>query len=83
MTTTAAPRTPAARPAGAPTGHRAPARRSRSLRGGVAPYAFIAPFYILYVLFMIVPIGAAIYLSLTEWVGLGAPEFVGLRNYGN
>ncbi|MFC0673248.1 carbohydrate ABC transporter permease [Brachybacterium hainanense] len=59
------------------------ARRARSLRGGAAPYAFIAPFYLLYVLFMIVPIGAAVYLSLTQWVGLGRPSFIGLRNYEN
>jgi multiple sugar transport system permease protein/lactose/L-arabinose transport system permease protein len=32
---------------------------------------------------MIVPVLAAIYLSLTEWVGLGTPEWVGLRNYVN
>lgn len=60
-----------------------PSGRRQSLRGGAAPYAFIAPFYLLYVFFMIIPIGAAIYLSLTEWVGLGAPEFVGARNYVN
>ncbi|SKC66262.1 carbohydrate ABC transporter permease [Krasilnikoviella flava] len=48
-----------------------------------APYLFIAPFYLLYVLFMIVPIVAALFLSLTSWVGLGTPEFVGLANYGN
>jgi multiple sugar transport system permease protein len=55
-------------------------RRVRSTTG-LAPYAFIAPFYVLYGLFLIVPVLAAIYLSLTEWVGLGAPDFVGLRNY--
>src|SRR5699024_3154139 len=60
-------------------------KRSRrsSLRGGLAPYAFIAPFYVLYVLFMIIPILAALYLSLTEWVGLGTPNFIGLANYVN
>lgn len=58
-------------------------RRPLNTSGGRAPYLFIAPFYLLYVLFMIVPVGAAIYLSLTSWVGLGAPEFVGLANYGN
>ncbi|TDC71011.1 carbohydrate ABC transporter permease [Streptomyces hainanensis] len=57
----------------------APPRRRRQL----APYAFIAPFYVLYALFMVVPIGAAVYLSLTEWVGLGTPEFVGLRNFAD
>jgi ABC-type sugar transport system permease subunit len=48
-----------------------------------APYVFIAPFYVLYVLFMLVPILASVYLSLTTWVGLGTPEFAGFRNYVN
>jgi multiple sugar transport system permease protein/lactose/L-arabinose transport system permease protein len=63
----------------APAPVTAPARS----QGGRAPYFFIAPFYVLYALFMIVPVLAAIYLSLTEWVGLGTPEWVGLRNYVN
>ncbi|MGN8026885.1 carbohydrate ABC transporter permease [Microbacterium sp. 22242] len=57
--------------------------RGGRIRGGAAPYVFIAPFYLLYGLFMIVPVLAAIALSLTEWVGLGAPDFVGLRNYAD
>ncbi|TDC15100.1 sugar ABC transporter permease [Streptomyces sp. 8K308] len=56
-----------------------PARKRRQL----APYAFIAPFYVLYGLFMVVPIGTAVYLSMTDWVGLGTPEFVGLRNFAD
>lgn len=71
-TLTTAPATPP--PATPP-----PTRRRRTL----APYAFIAPFYILYGLFMIVPIGVGVYLSLTEWVGLGTPEYVGLDNYAD
>jgi multiple sugar transport system permease protein/lactose/L-arabinose transport system permease protein len=47
------------------------------------PYAFISPFFILYALFMIIPLFAALYLSTTEWVGLGTPNFIGLSNYGN
>jgi multiple sugar transport system permease protein len=50
-------------------------------RRQLAPYAFIAPFYILYGLFMVVPIGVACYLSLTEWVGLGTPTFIGFDNF--
>ncbi|MFI6373541.1 carbohydrate ABC transporter permease [Streptomyces sp. NPDC050546] len=46
-----------------------------------APYLFISPFYLLYALFMLVPVGVSVWLSLTEWVGLGAPDWVGLRNY--
>jgi multiple sugar transport system permease protein/lactose/L-arabinose transport system permease protein len=52
-------------------------------RRQLAPYAFIAPFYVLYGLFMIIPIGAGIYLSMTEWVGLGTPTFVGLDNFAD
>ncbi|QHC68129.1 ABC transporter permease subunit [Rathayibacter sp. VKM Ac-2759] len=62
---------------------RATKRKRLNTSGGSAPYLFIAPFYVLYALFMIVPVGAAVFLSLTEWVGLGSPEFVGLANYGN
>ncbi|WP_425861008.1 carbohydrate ABC transporter permease [Arthrobacter sp. TWP1-1] len=58
-------------------------RRPYKAGGRIAPYAFIAPFYVLYLLFMIVPVIAAFVLSLTSWVGLGAPTWVGLRNYTN
>ncbi|MFC9946677.1 carbohydrate ABC transporter permease [Streptomyces pratensis] len=52
-------------------------RRQRAL----APYLFISPFYLLYGLFMLVPILVGLYLSCTEWAGLGTPKWVGLRNY--
>lgn len=81
--TIAGPQRSPERPGSIPGSPQPAGRRRQSLRGGAAPYAFIAPFYILYVFFMIIPIGAAIYLSLTEWVGLGVPEFVGARNYVN
>jgi ABC-type sugar transport system permease subunit len=58
-------------------------RRRLNTSGGIAPYVFIAPFYVLYGLFMIVPVGTAIYLSLTEWVGLGSPTWIGFGNYLN
>ncbi|MEO3749091.1 sugar ABC transporter permease [Streptomyces sp. B6B3] len=73
--------TPQATPpetAQAPAASRPPGRRRQ-----LAPYAFIAPFYVLYGLFMIVPILVGVYLSLTEWVGLGTPEYVGLRNFSH
>src|SRR5215207_6023834 len=64
------------------TRHRSTPIRRRD-RTGLAPYLFIAPFYVLYGLFLIVPVLAALYLSLTEWVGLGTPDFVGLSNYSS
>ncbi|THV36468.1 carbohydrate ABC transporter permease [Glycomyces buryatensis] len=67
---------PAARPAPPP------ARRTRArARRQWAPYLFISPFFILFTLFMLVPIGAGIYLSFTDWAGLGTPEFIGTANY--
>ncbi|MBL1068461.1 carbohydrate ABC transporter permease [Streptomyces sp. 7-21] len=57
--------------------------RTATRRRQWAPYAFIAPFYVLYALFMVVPILIACYLSTTEWVGLGTPRFVGLENFAD
>ncbi|TLS39563.1 sugar ABC transporter permease [Streptomyces montanus] len=67
------------RAAGATAGPAAGKQRRSTLH----PYLFIAPFYLLYVLFMLVPIGVALWLSLCEWVGLGTPHWVGLRNYSH
>ncbi|NQX14037.1 sugar ABC transporter permease [Microbacteriaceae bacterium VKM Ac-2855] len=73
-----------ARAASTRFGTKDPARRKKlNTSGGNAPYFFIAPFYVLYALFMIVPVFAAIYLSLTEWVGLGTPNWIGFENYAN
>ena len=49
----------------------------------LAPYLFIGPFYLLYALFLLIPILGGVYLSFTDWAGLGAPVWVGLRNYTN
>ncbi|ACZ21104.1 permease component of ABC-type sugar transporter [Sanguibacter keddieii DSM 10542] len=68
-------------PAGSTGTRTSPPGKRRSVGPTLAPYAFIAPFYLLYVLFMIVPILAAMVLSTTQWAGLGSPTFVGLRNY--
>ena len=44
-------------------------------------YAFISPFYILFGIFSVYPIIFSIYLSFTEWKGMGPKVFVGLENY--
>lgn len=56
-------------------------RTRRRRLGPSAPYWFISPFYVLYVLFMVIPIGIGLYLSFTDWAGLGSPGWVGLKNY--
>ena len=45
------------------------------------PYLFISPFYILFLIFGIYPILFSLYLSFTEWKGLGPIKFVALRNF--
>lgn len=45
-------------------------------------YLFISPFYILFAVFFLYPFLMSIYLSLTEWSGLGPIKFVGLANFG-
>ena len=46
-----------------------------------APYLFILPFFILFLVFQLIPTVWTFYISLTKWRGIGAPEFVGLDNF--
>jgi len=68
----------------------APVRRRRGVRGGgrFAPYVFLAPFIILFLVFLIAPIFIAIYKSFftvkRSGLGFGGSNdsvFVGLDNY--
>jgi ABC-type sugar transport system permease subunit len=45
------------------------------------PYIFISPFYILFLIFGAYPILFSLYLSFTEWKGLGPIKFVGWKNF--
>ena len=45
------------------------------------PYLFISPFYLLFLVFGVYPILFSLYLSFTEWKGLGPIKFVGLKNF--
>jgi ABC-type sugar transport system permease subunit len=56
-----------------------PARRIRWNK--LAPYLFIAPFFIIFAIFGLFPIVFSGYISLHEWTGLKTPIFIGLKNY--
>ncbi|ACQ78444.1 binding-protein-dependent transport systems inner membrane component [Beutenbergia cavernae DSM 12333] len=61
-----------------------PTRGSDSRGWRVTPYLFVAPFLALFVLFVVVPIGAAAWASLHAWsLGLPNQPFVGLENYAD
>lgn len=79
MSTPTLDRTPAP-PASATPAHERGTWWARHQREA-APYAFVSPFFVLFGLFMAVPILVGLYLSCTEWAGLGTPKWVGARNY--
>jgi lactose/L-arabinose transport system permease protein len=45
------------------------------------PLLFISPFFVLFAVFNVYPIGFSFWLSLHDWPGLGPMDFVGLANY--
>jgi multiple sugar transport system permease protein len=69
--------------------HRPSRPRSARLRGqGVAGWLFVAPALTILLLFLVVPIILALYVSFTKWNGLSNPlsggaKWVGLSNYAN
>ncbi len=46
-------------------------------------YAYIAPFYLLFIIFGMFPILAGFYLSFFRWDGIAAMHFIGVENYLN
>ncbi|MFF5180209.1 carbohydrate ABC transporter permease [Micromonospora sp. NPDC000316] len=58
------------------------ARRADTRRKWYEIIGLTAPAIAVYVMFVLVPMGFAVYYSLYRWRGVGPPtEFVGLRNY--
>lgn len=53
------------------------------LKERLTPYAFIAPFFIGFLVFQLLPIAFSIYLSFAQWDGMGAIEFLGLKNFSD
>jgi cellobiose transport system permease protein len=51
------------------------------LKGGIAPYLFIAPYFLIYFAFSLFPIVFTLYISFTSWNGFTSPVFVGIKNY--
>ena len=47
----------------------------------IAPWLFLAPALLFFAIYVIVPIFQSIWISLYEWDGIGAAEWVGLANY--
>lgn len=53
----------------------------KTLKKYRAPYLFILPFFILFLVFQLIPTVWTFYISLTNWRGIGDPQFCGMENY--
>ncbi|NHN29869.1 carbohydrate ABC transporter permease [Paenibacillus agricola] len=47
----------------------------------LAPYFYISPYFLLFILFSLYPIVYSFYISLTDWNGSKVKSFIGLQNY--
>ena len=56
-------------------------KRPSALRRFWPQYVAVAPFYVLFLIFGLFPIVFSIYLSFTDWDGMGEITFVGLAQY--
>lgn len=48
-----------------------------------SPYAFLAPYLVLFTIFIVIPVLVAIFLSFTYFNAVQPPKFIGLSNYVN
>ncbi len=49
----------------------------------VAAYTFIAPFYVLFVIFNVFPVFFSLFISFQKWSGFDRMRWVGLKNYAD
>lgn len=56
-------------------------RQSSKRSEEIAGYLFIAPTYIFYILFMVIPLIATVFFSFTKYNVIKAPLWIGLTNY--
>lgn len=62
-------------------GRRRPRMSGIARKEAIAGYIAISPWLLGFLIFQLVPILAALYISSTEWRILSVPEFIGLRNF--
>ena len=69
----------------APVRRKKPASRVTRVRSSlaerIAPYAYVAPFFIIFIIFGLFPLLFTFYVSLFDWNPIGDQTFVGLANF--
>lgn len=56
-------------------------RFSEKRKEAIAGYTYIAPFFILFLIFGLFPMIFSFYLGFQRWNGLGEMEFIGIQNF--
>jgi ABC-type sugar transport system permease subunit len=56
-------------------------QRSYLLKQKLAPYFFVAPYFIIFLAFAVFPIIFSAFISLNDWHGFDIPAFIGIKNY--
>lgn len=57
-----------------------PSRHSQSMKK-LAPFLWVAPAAILYLVFKLLPMIAGLYLAMLNWNGIDPAKFIGLKNF--
>ncbi|MBS4162649.1 sugar ABC transporter permease, partial [Klebsiella pneumoniae] len=55
--------------------------KNKQRKDNLAGYAFISPFIIGFLCFTVIPMGASLFLSFTNYDLFTAPKWIGLDNY--
>ena len=71
---------PAARPR-KPQKENLARRKITRIGSKAAPYIFIAPNFLGFAAFTLLPVLFSVFLSFTEWKAVGTPEWIGLENF--
>ncbi|WP_460806582.1 carbohydrate ABC transporter permease [Micromonospora zhanjiangensis] len=58
-----------------------PRHIQQGLRERLAPYAYVAPFFLLFLIFGLFPLLFTFYVALFDWNPIGEHHFVGLDNF--
>ena len=64
-----------------PGGAREVVRPRRVRQQDWAPYAFLAPVMVFFVVFFALPVAFSLYLTFTRWNGFAPPSWVGIDNF--
>lgn len=57
------------------------ARMTHIQKKKLGAWGFVIPILIIHAFTILIPAGVGIFMSFTNWSGIGAPEWVGLENY--